>query len=105
MYFHLDLSKTRIEICVAFIDVWAQLDKKYFNLREIARITDLDYVSTLYREKDWLIKSKIFLINEDRNKYSVSFKNMAYVLFVESNLGNLYYLSHKFLDLPKNIEN
>lgn len=103
MMFHLDLTKTQIEIMVAFLKVQQQLEKVELSLMDISRITGLDYTSTLTREKEWLITNKILKLNIESGRYKFEFDNIAWMLFEHSELKIIYdfALHYGDWDIPK----
>jgi hypothetical protein len=95
--FHLDISKTEMEILIAMLIVQQQLEEGTFSLVEISRIANLDYVSNVLREKQWLLKHRIIVQDDDSNKYAISFDNIAHLLFYSSNMDIIYNFAYSYM--------
>ncbi len=104
-FFQLDLTRTEMEIIISMLMCQQELEEKEFTLRDISRIANLDYVSTIYREKEWLIKNRILILVEG-NTFKVNFDNVAYLLFYSSNLHILYDFAFQYVAFgpPKKLE-
>lgn len=98
--FHLDITKTQLEICIAFCHVQGQLEGKWFTLSDISRISHTDYVGTIYREKLFLENHRI-TIRRDDELYRVDFDNIAYLLGTLKNTRVLVDLFGQYIILPK----
>lgn len=107
MFFHLSLSKTEMEIIISFLTVQAQLEDKELSMIEMSRIANIDYVSVLGREKQWMVENRILIpTTTENNKFKISFDNIAYLLFNSSNLNVLYDFAFQYIAFgpPKNLE-
>jgi hypothetical protein len=94
-FFKLDISKTRLEILIAFLHIQGQLVNTSCTLRDLGRICNLDYINMLYREKDWLCETGILKTNNDQT-FTVDFDRIADLLFEETNFSVIYDFAHKY---------
>lgn len=93
-----------MEVIIALLTRQGQLEKKHFSLREIARTADLDYTSTLFREKEWLLDRRILVCGEDMHTYTINYNNICYWLFYAYNTKVLHSFAFQYLIPNKELE-
>ena len=102
-FFKLSISRVQLEILIAFVTVEDNLKSKSFSLRDISRVTGLDFNNTLYREQVWLLENKI-LKRADEDLFVIDFNNVACVIFVKSNTAILHEFAWRWMIPPKELE-
>ena len=94
-YFRCELSKSQIELLMGLINSEHNLGKVY-SLRDISRVTDLDYPGCLYRHKSWLIENLILI--PQNGSFRIDFNAIAELLFATTNLSIIYRFAYRHLE-------